>query len=121
MAEVVVRGFLYPIFLRPLVFAESAHLRAAGFEGQPRFHAAYFTALARALGGRAALEDHARDLLIDLTRVPPEEARLAALLADVKSGLDALGAAPTFRVPAELVPALRARPELSRAVILGPE
>ena len=122
MADVIVRGFLYALFLRPLVFGQRGALRAAGFEGEERFHAAYFAVLARALGARATLEDQTQDLLIDLTSVPPTaEARLAALLGEVKTELDALGAAPTFRVPERLVAPLRARPELARVVILGPE
>jgi DNA-binding response OmpR family regulator len=118
MPEPVVRGFLYPIFLRPLVFAEPGLLRAAGFEGEERFHDAYFTALARALGARGAQQDPGRDLVIDLARVPADEARFPPLLRDVRAELDAVGAAPAFRVPPALVAALRARPELSRAVIL---
>lgn len=118
MAEVVVRGFLYPIFLRQLVFVDGGVLRAAGFEGEERFHAAYFTALARALGAHSDRIDTARDVEIDLTRVPAEEAHLARLVSSLREELEAVGAGHAFRVPAALVAPLKARPELSRAVIV---
>ncbi|MFO0581177.1 MAG: response regulator [Anaeromyxobacter sp.] len=121
MAEPVVRGFLYPIFLRPLVFgAGSGTLRCAGFEGEAAFHDAYFSALGRTILDIAAREDLRRDLAIDLTRVPPWEPRIAALVALLREKLDAQGHAPTFRVPRALIAPLKRHPELARALITGP-
>lgn len=116
----VVARELLGAYLRPLVFAEGATLRAAGFAGAPRFHPGYAAALARALGAQGEEEDPAQDLAIDLSRVPLGEADLAAVVRAVRERLDARGLAPAFHVPAPLVAPLKARPELARAVVLGP-
>jgi len=120
MAEPVVRGFLYPIFLRPLVFARGGALRAAGFEGEAAFHDAYFAALGRAIVEAARGEDLERDLTVDLTRVPPWAPRVAALIGALRGELDAQGHAPTFRVPRQLLAPLKGLPELARALVVGP-
>lgn len=111
---------LAEVFLRPLVFAGCGTLRAAGFTGDPRFTRGYAAALGRALGARAEVEEPAQALRFDLTRVPLEEAELAGVVLHVRERLDARGVASVFHVPPPLVGPLRARPELARAVVVGP-
>jgi CheY-like chemotaxis protein len=118
LPEAVVRDLLLPVFLRPLVFREGGALRAAGFHGPEAHQAAYRAAVGRALVARAAEEDPSRDLLVDLSAVPADEAALAALIHGVMARLDARGLAPAFRVPLPLLESLRRRPELARSPLL---
>jgi hypothetical protein len=80
---------------------------------------AYFAALGRALQRRAARQGPMAEPSIDLTRVPPFPGRIAALVEEVRSRLDAHGTAPAFRVAPALLDKLTARPELKRAVIFS--
>ncbi len=114
----LVRGFLYLNFLRPLVFAEGAALRAAGFEGNERNQPAYFASLCRALRRRAPLP-RAQECSVDLTRVPPFPGKVAALIEEVLTRFEAAGPAPTVRVAPALLERLAARPELRRVALHG--
>jgi two-component system, cell cycle response regulator len=117
--EELARGFLYPNFLRPLVFEDGAVYHAAGFQGDERHLPAYFHSLGRAIAGRCSREVALQDLLIDLTRVPPDAGALAAVIRLVHERLDATGAAPAFRVSEAVACALAERPELRRTVIFS--
>lgn len=117
--EALVHDFLYANFLRPLVFVEGAVVHAAGFEGDEQNLPAYFGALARALGRRCNQESAEADLCIDLTRVPPEPDRIAGVLLALRGQLEAVGAAPAFRVTEPVARALVARPDLGRTVIFS--
>lgn len=117
--EELVHGFLYLNFLRPLVFVEGSVYHAAGFEGSDRDQAAYFASLSRNLQRRLARQGPMSEPSIDLTRVPPFPGRIAALIDEVRTRLDAAGTAPAFRVAPALLDKLTARPELKRAVIFS--
>jgi len=117
--EQLVRGFLYPNFLRPLVFAEGAVFHAAGFDGDAVHVPAYFAALQRALVRRLTGQSPTSDPTADLTRAPRELGRMAELIRGVRDRLDELGAAPAFRVDPALLGPLTDLPELRRAVIFS--
>lgn len=100
--DAVVRGFLYPNFLRPLVVVHGAIAHASGFLGPPPHQPAYLAALGRALIDRCAGLDPTLDLQIDLTRMPDDVDAVTALIEAVNRGLRAAGAAPAFRLGAAL-------------------
>jgi CheY-like chemotaxis protein len=117
--EALVRDFLYPSFLRPLVFAEGAVFHAAGFEGDPAHRPAYFASLTRALVRRLTGQSATSDPSVDLTRVPAEAGPVAALVGAVRDRLGELGGAPAFRVDAALLAPLTELPALRGAVLFS--
>jgi CheY-like chemotaxis protein len=117
--EEVVRGFLYPNFLRPLVFVEGSVFHAAGFEGSEKYLAAYFAALARAIFLRCSRQAPTSEPSIDLTRAPPFPGRIAELAAHLRTRLEERGTTPSFRVAPALVANLTARPDLRQVVIFA--
>jgi len=115
----LVRGFLYPNFLRPLVFVDGTVFHAAGFEGGDRYQPAYFASLGRALHRRCSAEAPTSEPVVDLVRVPPFPGRIATLIAELHGRLETRSIAASFRVAPALVEKLAARPELRRAVVSG--
>ena len=97
-----VKGFLYPLAVRPLVHVEGEVVRAAAFDGPPAHAAAYRALLVRGLLERAA---GLADVEVDLRDATLADAELVALVGEVCAALRAAGAAPVFRVP----PAVHAR------------
>ncbi len=119
--DALVRDVLYPNFLRPLAFAEGGTIRASGYEGAPAHLGAYFRQLGRALRSRAELEVQvAPDVALDLCRVPPDAARVAALVRGLCADLDALGAAAAFTVTPEVRERLVGPHAIANAVVLVP-
>jgi len=96
--DALVRGFLYPNFLRPLVAFDRTVARVAGFRGPPAHLPAYVATVARLLVEHCATIDRTADLVIDLGRVPADPDAIVALVAAVDRELRTTGAAPSFRV-----------------------
>ena len=111
--ELLLPGFLYPNFLRPLLFLDGIVARVAGFQGEPVHQPTYFASLTRTLVARCTSIGAEQDLIIDLASAPADPEALAGLIAGVAAGLRAAGAAPSFRLDPALRAALAARPELA--------
>jgi len=107
--ETVVRGFLYPGFLRPLVVLERMVAHAAGFRGPPGHLPAYVAMLGRVLIERCARLDQTADLQIDLSRMPDDADAVTAVVDTVNRELREAGAAPAFRIGPALQPTIRER------------
>jgi len=113
--DAVVRGFLYPNFLRPLVMLLGA-AHAVGFSG-PREHLPVYVAmLSRTLVERCSGLDETADLQIDLTRMPNDPDAVVAVIDTVNRELRSRGAAPLFRVSSALDADVAER--LSGAVVM---
>ncbi len=94
------RGFLYPNFLRRLVFFGHETARAAGFQGA-RVHApAYLAMVERVLCDRCPRLDLSLDLEIDLLDLDAEPEVVAELMKRLHRDLRSAGAAPAFRAVA---------------------
>jgi len=96
--DAVVRGFLYPYFLRPLVSIEGLVARVAGFRGPSSQLPMYVAIVARLLAERWSRLDGTADLQIDLTRMPHDPDAVIALINAVNAAFQQDGAAPSFRV-----------------------
>jgi two-component system chemotaxis response regulator CheY len=96
--DAVVRGFLYPSFLRPLVVVDGKIVHAAGFRGPPAHLPVYVAMLGRVLVERCARLDPTADLQIDLTRMPDDPDALVAVITAADHRLRAVGAAPAFQI-----------------------
>jgi CheY-like chemotaxis protein len=114
--DAVVRGFLYPGFLRPLVMLDRAVAHAAGFRGQPAHLPAYIAMLGRVLVDRCTRIDQTADLQIDLTRMPDDAGVVAAVVDAANRELRQAGAAPAFRLAATVQAVVRER--LPQLVVL---
>jgi len=112
----LVHDFLYLNFLRPLVFAQGTLLRAAGFRGEAHHIGAYFGALTRALQARCTRERAAQDMVIDLTALPDEGDRVAALVRAVSAHYANAGGITAWRLQAPVQQALARQPEFQRAL-----
>lgn len=95
---VLVRDFLYPNFLRPLVSVDVMRARAAGFLGPPVHVPAYLAMLEPVLVDRCARLDPTGDLQIDLSNMPADPDAVVAVIAAVNGKLREAGAAPAFRI-----------------------
>lgn len=100
--ERVVRGFLYPTFLVPLVAIRGQTAHAAGFRGPPGHLPAFIAALGRALVERCKHVDQTADLQIDLTRMPDDVDTIVPVITGVDRALRATGSAPVFQVTSAL-------------------
>ena len=100
--DALVRGFLYPNFLRPVVGIEGLVARIAGFRGPPAELPMYLTIVTRVLLERWSRLDATADLQIDLTRMPADPDLINTLIKSVNDGLRLSGAAPSFRVNAAM-------------------
>jgi hypothetical protein len=100
--DALVRGFLYPNFLRPLVGIEGLVARIDGFRGPPAELPMYLTIVVRVLTERWSRLDATADLQIDLTRMPADADAVNTLINTVNDGLRQTGAAPSFRVNAAM-------------------
>lgn len=114
--DAVVRGFLYPHFLRPLVALDGRVVHAAGFRGPPAQLAMYVATLTRVLIERCARVDQTADLRVDLTRMPGEPDAVSAVVGEVNRELRAAGAAPTFQLDPAMRDALGGR--LAQVIVL---
>jgi len=112
----LVHDFLYLNFLRPLVFAQGTMLRAAGFRGEAHHIGAYFGTLIRALQARCTRERAAQDLVIDLTALPDEGERVAALLRAVSAHYALVGGVAAWRLQDPVREALARQPDFQRAL-----
>lgn len=127
--ETMAHGVLYANFLRPLVFVDGAKVRIAAFQGDPRYHGAYFTSLTRQLIARCARLGAIEGLCIDLNAAPSDDATpsansgrsanalLVSLIVAVSDALTARAASPWF-VLAPALESLKSDPALSRALFL---
>jgi CheY-like chemotaxis protein len=113
----VVRGFLYPSFLRPLVVLRGAVAHAAAFRGPPARLPVYLATLARSMVERCAELDPTVDLQIDLRRIPDDPDAVIAVIDAINRALRAAGRAPAFRLTAAMQAATRAR--CAGDVVLG--
>jgi len=100
--DALVRGFLYPNFLRPVVGIEGRVARIDGFRGPPAGLPMYLTIVVRVLTERWSRLDATADLQIDLTRMPADPDAVNTLINTVNDGLRQSGAAPSFRVNAAM-------------------
>lgn len=114
--DAVVRGFLYPHFLRPLVALDGQVARAAGFRGPEALTPMYIATLSRALVERCAKVGQTADLQIDLTRMPSDPAAVSDVVTTVNRELRAAGAAPTFRLDPAVRDAIGGR--LAQVIVL---
>jgi len=96
--DTVMRGFLYPNFLRPIVSLEGLVARVAGFRGPASQLPMYLAIVVRVLAERWSRLDGTADLQIDVTRMPPDPDMVVELINAVNNGFQQVGAAPSFRV-----------------------
>ncbi|HEY6174395.1 MAG TPA: response regulator [Kofleriaceae bacterium] len=97
--ENIVRGFLYPTFLLPLVVMRDQIAHAAGFRGTPAHLPAYVASLSRLLVERCVRGDQTADFQVDFTRLPHDTDTAVAVITGVDRELRQAGAAPVFRIP----------------------
>jgi CheY-like chemotaxis protein len=114
--DAVVRGFLYPSFLRPLVSFEGAVAHVVGFRGPAHQLPVYLAMVVRALADRWSRLDGTADLQIDVTRMPSDPDVVVALIDAVNEGMRKVGAAPSFRVNPAVQPTATQR--LAQIVIV---
>ncbi len=120
LEEEAVRRLLYESCLRPMAFAQGNTVRLAALRaGEP---GVFFAVAARRLTKIASgLAATVVDLRIDLTRAPPEERVLTALVLEVRERLEELGLDPTFVVTAEARKALALSTEMARTAFVVSE
>ncbi|HET7502812.1 MAG TPA: response regulator [Kofleriaceae bacterium] len=130
--DALVRGFLVPCFLRPLVMLDGMVARVAGPRGAPSHlrsqlpsqlpsqvpsHLpAYVGMLARVLVERCARLDGTSDLQIDLQRMPDDPDAIVQVITVVNQALREAGLAPAFQISPAMQAATTGR--LGRAVII---
>jgi CheY-like chemotaxis protein len=112
----LVRGFLYPNFLRPLLAIDGLVARISGFRGPSHHLPAYLQTVARSIADRWSRLDGTADLQIDLTRAPSDPDGVVALIHAINDALRQAGGAPSFRVSPAIQAAASER--LSQIVIL---
>lgn len=115
--EKVVRGFLTPSFLRPLVRFDRMVAHVSAFAGPAEHFSTYLAMVVRILIDRCTRIDGTADIQIDLSRMPTDPAALVYVISTVSAEIQKRGPAPTFRV----LPAMRAATaaQLSRFVLLA--
>lgn len=112
----LVKGFLYNLYVRPLVTVERSLLRVGGYQGPASHHPPYLAAVTRQVLACCARHDLA-DVAIDLRHVPFEPAPTIALVAELDRVLRERGVAPAFRLgPAA---AVLAAAQLERTLVLA--
>jgi CheY-like chemotaxis protein len=113
----VVRDFLYPHFLRPLVVLDRSVAHAAGYRGPAADLPVYLAMLERVLVERCTGLDPTSDLDIDLTRMPHDPDAVIGMVSAVNRGLREAGRAPQFHITPAMHAAAAGR--LSDVVVLG--
>ena len=111
----LVRGFLAPSFLRPLVRVERMVAEVAAFQGAVEHLPTYITMVTRLLVERCGRLDGTADLKIDLSRMPANPSAIVEVVTAVSRELQKIGPAPAFRVARTMKNALASR--LARFVI----
>jgi CheY-like chemotaxis protein len=112
----LIKGFLYGLYVRPLVTLTGTALRIAGYQGPAAHHGAYLAAVER------LVLDHCQranltDVKIDARHLPlaPDEA--VTVIARLDATLRGLGIAPAFRIHAAV--AALAPGRLERTLLLA--
>jgi len=98
LSDALVRGFLYPTFLCPMVDLVGAYARIAGFSGPPAHVAAFATMVGRRLVASCAHLDRTNDLCVDVERVSPDPDVILAVVRAADQALRAVGMSPAFRM-----------------------
>jgi CheY-like chemotaxis protein len=111
----LVRGFLAPSFLRPLVRVEHMVAEVAAFQGAVEHLPTYIAMVSRLLVDRCGRLDGTADLKIDLSRMPANPSAIVEVVTTVSRELQKIGPAPAFRVARTMKNALASR--LTRFVI----
>jgi hypothetical protein len=114
--DAVVRNFLYPIFVRPLVHLDGVTATVAGFQGPPAYLPAYLAMVARILVVRCGSVGEEIEPLIDLRNVPLDPDAMVALVLSLNDELRQIGAAPSFRIGEAMAAATAGR--LSRLLLV---
>lgn len=111
----LVRNFLAPSFLRPLVRVERLVAEVAAFQGEVEHLPTYIAMVTRLLVDRCGRLDGTADLKIDLSRMPANPSAIVEVVTAVSRELQKIGPAPAFRVARTMKNALASR--LARFVI----
>ncbi|HET9627658.1 MAG TPA: response regulator [Kofleriaceae bacterium] len=116
LGQDLVRGFLAPSFLRPLVRLERMVAEVAAFQGEAEHLPTYIAMVIRVLVERCGRLDGTADLKIDLTRMPANPGAIIEVVTTVSRELQKIGPAPAFRLTRPMQNATAGR--LARFVLL---
>ena len=112
----LVKGFLYGLYVRPLVTREGAVLRVGGYQGPAAHHPAYLAAIRRQVLDHWAHGDLA-EITVDVRHLPVTPDEVVALVEDLDRALRDRGCAPSFRLSAAAVTAAAGR--LDRTLLVA--
>ena len=93
----LIKGFLYGLYVKPLVTLEGGVVRVAGYQGPAAHHPAYLAAATRGVLAACAAAGLG-DVELDLRHLPVAAPDAVALVEALDAALRAAGAAPGFRL-----------------------
>jgi CheY-like chemotaxis protein len=116
LEPMLMKCFLYGLYVKPLVTVEGAVVRVAGYQGPAAHHPAYLAAATRGVLHACAAAGLA-DVEIDLRHLPVATPTAVELVEGLDDALRAVGTAPGFRLGAAHHAAVAAA--LARTLVLA--